>query len=34
MLDLFRQLKLEYKDYIILFKSGNFYVSFDEDACY
>jgi len=29
---LFRQLKLEYKEYIILFKSGNFYVSFDEDA--
>ena len=29
---MFRQLKLEYKEYIILFKSGNFYVSFDEDA--
>ena len=25
-------MKLEYKDYIILFKSGNFYISFDEDA--
>lgn len=32
MIDLFRQLKLEYKDYVILFKSGNFYISFDEDA--
>lgn len=32
MLDLFRQLKLEYQDYLILFKSGSFYVSFDEDA--
>lgn len=32
MLDLFRQLKLEYKDYLILFKSGSFYISFDEDA--
>ena len=32
MLDLFRQLKLEYSDYVILFKSGNFYISFDEDA--
>lgn len=29
---MFRQLKLEYKEYIILFKSGIFYVSFDEDA--
>lgn len=32
MLDLFRQLKLEYKEYVILFKSGNFYLSYDEDA--
>ena len=32
MIDLFRQLKLEYKDYLILFKSGSFYISFDEDA--
>ncbi len=32
MLDLFRLLKLEYKDYVILFKSGSFYCSFDEDA--
>ena len=32
MIDLFRMLKLEYKDYLILFKSGNFYLSFDEDA--
>ncbi|MGN0974193.1 MAG: hypothetical protein ACI4OT_05560, partial [Bacilli bacterium] len=32
MLDLFRQLKLEYKDYVILFQSGNFCISFDEDA--
>lgn len=32
MLDLFRQLKLEYQEYLILFKSGSFYVSFDEDA--
>ena len=32
MLDLFRQLKLEYKEYVILFKSGNFYLCFDEDA--
>lgn len=31
-IDLFRMLKLEYKDYLILFKSGNFYLSFDEDA--
>lgn len=32
MIDLFRQLKLEYNECIILFKSGNFYISFDEDA--
>ena len=32
MIDLFRQLKLEYKDYLIIFKSGSFYISFDEDA--
>ena len=32
MIDLFRILKLEYKEYIILFKSGNFYISFDEDS--
>ena len=32
MLDLFRQLKLDYKEYVILFKSGNFYICFDEDA--
>ena len=32
MIDLFRQLKLEYKEYLILFKSGSFYISFDEDA--
>ena len=32
MLDLFRQLKLEYKEYVILFKSSNFYLCFDEDA--
>ncbi len=32
MIDLFRQLKLEYKNYLLLFKSGSFYISFDEDA--
>lgn len=32
MIDLFRMLKLEYKEYLILFKSGNFYLSFAEDA--
>lgn len=32
MLDLFSQLKLEYKEYVILFKSGNFFLCFDEDA--
>lgn len=32
MIELFRILKLEYKEYIILFKSGSFYVSFDEDS--
>lgn len=32
MIDLFRQLKLDYKEYLLLFKSGYFYVAFDEDA--
>lgn len=32
MLELFRILKIEYPLYLILFKSGSFYVSFDEDA--
>lgn len=32
MFEIFRLLKLEYKDYIILIKSGSFYCSFDEDA--
>lgn len=32
MIDLFRILKLDYKDYVILFKSGSFYISFDEDS--
>lgn len=32
MLDSFRQLKLDYKEYVILFKSGSFYICFDEDA--
>ena len=32
MIDLFRILKLEYKEYVILFKSGSFYTSFDEDS--
>lgn len=32
MIDLFRILKLDYKNYIILFKSGSFYISFDEDS--
>ena len=32
MIDLFRILKLEYKEYVILFKSGSFYISFDEDS--
>ena len=32
MIDLFRILKLEYKEYVILFKSGNFYITFDEDS--
>lgn len=32
MFDLFRLLKIEYKDYIILIKSGSFYISFDCDA--
>jgi len=32
MIDLFRILKVEYKEYVILFKSGNFYISFDEDS--
>ena len=32
MIDLFRQLKIEYKEYLILFKCGSFYIAFDEDA--
>lgn len=32
MIDLFRILKLEYKEYVVLFKSGSFYISFDEDS--
>ena len=32
MIDLFRILKLEYNEYVILFKSGSFYISFDEDS--
>lgn len=32
MIDLFRILKLEYKEFVILFKSGSFYISFDEDS--
>lgn len=32
MIDLFRILKLDYRDYVILFKSGSFYISFDEDS--
>lgn len=32
MIDLFRILKLDYKEYVILFKSGNFYIAFDEDS--
>ena len=32
MVELFRILKLEYKEYLILFKSGIFYEAFDEDA--
>ncbi|MGM9850356.1 MAG: hypothetical protein ACI31V_05625 [Bacilli bacterium] len=32
MIDLFRIIKLEYKEYIMLFKSGSFYISFDEDS--
>lgn len=32
MIDLFRILKLDYKEYVILLKSGNFYISFDEDS--
>lgn len=32
MIDLFRILKLDYKEYVILFKSGSFYISFDEDS--
>lgn len=32
MIDLFRILKLEYKDYLLLFKNGSFYSSFDEDS--
>ena len=32
MIDLFRKLKLKYKEYVILFKRGSFYISFDEDS--
>lgn len=32
MLDLFRLYKMEYNNYIIMIKSGSFYVSFNEDA--
>lgn len=32
MINLFRILKLDYKEYIILFKSGSFYICFDEDS--
>lgn len=32
MFETFRLLKLEYKEYIILMKSGSFYCAFDEDA--
>lgn len=32
MFETFRLLKLEYKEYIILMKSGSFYCVFDEDA--
>ena len=32
MIDFFMGLKIEYKEYIILFKSGSFYVCFNEDA--
>lgn len=32
MIDLFRILKLEYREYVILFKNGSFYISFDEDS--
>ena len=32
MFEIFRLLKLEYKEYIILIKSGSFYCGFDEDA--
>lgn len=32
MIDLFRILKLDYKEYVILFKSENFYIAFDEDS--
>lgn len=32
MIDQFRVLKLEYKEYVILFKSGSFYIAFDEDS--
>lgn len=32
MLDFFKGLKIEYKEYIILFKSGSFYICFDNDA--
>ena len=32
MISLFRILKLEYSNYLILFKSGSFYIAFDEDS--
>lgn len=32
MLEVYKDLKLKYNDYLILFKSGSFYVSFDCDA--
>ena len=32
MVELFRILKIQYKEYLILFKSGIFYEAFDEDA--
>ena len=32
MLELFKELKVKYQDYLLLFKSGSFYISFDSDA--
>ena len=32
MLDDFRRFKSEYDNYILLFKSGSFYIGFNEDA--